>query len=85
MRLFRTERFKKLYRKLPDPIKKKLARQLSYLLQDIRHHSLQAKKMVNRPDIYEARVDIHNRFTFKVAGDRITLRVVGPHDVLRNP
>lgn len=85
MKLFRTARFKKLYKKLPQPIKKKITRQLKYLAHDFRHPSLRVKKMTGRPDIWEAAVDYHNRFTFKIVGDQIILRAVGPHDVLRNP
>lgn len=85
MRLFRTARFKKLYKRLPEPVKKKLTRQLRLLLENLRHPSLRAKKMTNRPDVWEAAVDIHYRFTFKIVGDRIILRAVGPHDVLRKP
>jgi len=40
--LKRTDRFKKLYKKLPTSIKKKVKRQLRFLAEDIRHPSLYA-------------------------------------------
>jgi hypothetical protein len=85
MKLFRTARFRSLYKKLPPPLKKKTDRKLKYLAKNLRHPSLRAKKMTNRPDIWEAAVDYHNRLTFKIVGNKIILRVVGPHDVLRKP
>jgi mRNA-degrading endonuclease RelE of RelBE toxin-antitoxin system len=83
--LARTDRFKKLYRKLPESIKKKVKRQLGFLAEDTRHRSLYAKKMSGREGIWEARVDFRHRMTFQIAGDRIILRAVGPHDLLKKP
>ena len=82
--LVRTDRFKKLYRKLPEAIRKKVKRQLRALAEDVGHPSLHTKRIKGREDIWEARVDIHHRMTFHMTGDRVTLRAVGPHDVLKN-
>ena len=60
-------------------------RQLEYLAQDIRHPGLRAKKVSGASDIWEARVDLHHRFTFKIVRDRVLLRRVGTHDILRKP
>ncbi|OGM29844.1 hypothetical protein A2630_04150 [Candidatus Woesebacteria bacterium RIFCSPHIGHO2_01_FULL_44_10] len=64
MRLFYTNRFEKLYKKLPEPIKTKLNRQLGFLAQDLRHPGLRAKKVSGAADVWEGRVDIHYRFTY---------------------
>lgn len=32
-------------------------------------------------EIFEARIDIHYRFTFEITQDTITLRTIGPHDI----
>ncbi|MCI0558957.1 MAG: hypothetical protein MN733_10710 [Nitrososphaera sp.] len=81
----RTDRFKKLYKRLPGPVRSKVNRQLKFLANDIRHPSLYAKKMSGREGVWEARVDKHNRMTFLIIGDRIILRAVGPHDILKKP
>lgn len=31
-------------------------------------------------DIFEARIDIHNRFTFEISDEFITFLTIGPHD-----
>jgi mRNA interferase RelE/StbE len=84
-RFFFTARFKKLFKKLPDSLKKKVNRQLKLLGENPQHPSLHAKKMVNTDNIWEARVDYQHRFTFKKTGDIIILRAVGSHDVLKTP
>ena len=81
----RTPRFKKSAKKLPASQKKKLAKQLRLLGEDLRHPSVGAKKMVNQKDIWEARVDRSYRFTFKMTGNKIILRVVGTHAIYRKP
>jgi mRNA interferase RelE/StbE len=83
--LERTDRFKKSYKRLPISIKKKVKRQLKFLAEDTRHPSLYTKKVRGSGNIWEARVDFHHRMTFRIANDRIILRGVGPHDVLRRP
>jgi mRNA-degrading endonuclease RelE of RelBE toxin-antitoxin system len=77
--------FEKAYRKLPAPIQRKVDKALELLLADFRHPSLQTKKMEGQADIYEARVDINYRVTFKIIGDTYKMRKVGTHDVLRSP
>lgn len=67
------------YKKLPLKIKLKADKQFLYLLKDYRHPSLRAKKMGGR-DIFEARIDIHYRFTFRVAEDEVYILTIGPHD-----
>lgn len=85
MTIRRTKSYVKQYTKLPERVRKKVDKQLARLIQNIRHPSLNAKKMSGRNDIWEARVDIHHRMTFQFANDMIVLRQVGAHDVLRKP
>ena len=66
MKLRRSCSFQKQYAKLPESIRKKLKRHLIYLIRDICHPTLQAKKMVNGESIWEARIDLHYRFTFQI-------------------
>jgi len=71
--------FKKQYKKLPSKIQAKFTKQLEFLLSNYRHSSLAAKKMsgLNK---YEARIDIHYRFTFEIEEREITFRTIGQHD-----
>jgi hypothetical protein len=41
--------------------------------------------MVDHCEIFEARVDIHNRLTFEIRGDTIHIRRVGTHEIYRQP
>ena len=84
-KLKRSKSFLKQYLKLPSPIRKKVDRQLRQLIQDMRHPTLQAKKMVNQADIWEARIDLHYRMTFTLEREVITLRRVGTHEIYRHP
>lgn len=83
MKLRSLKPFAKQYAKLPALVRKKFDRQLRYLAQDFRHPSIRAKKMVNRQDVWEGRVDYHYRFTFTVSSDTIVLRSVGTHAIYR--
>ncbi len=80
-----SDKFKRLYRKIPDDVKKKFARQIQLLLADPRNPSVRAQKMVNREDVWEARIDLHYRFTFKTTDTNITLGTIGTHEIYRNP
>lgn len=74
-----TSEFKKKYKKLPISVQKKFAKQLKLLIGNYRHPSLRTRKMVGI-DRFEARIDLHYRFTFELTSDTVTLRTVGPHD-----
>lgn len=80
-----TDRFKKLYKRLPASVQAKLKRQLVLLVENEQHPSLNTKKMQGKDAIWEARVDRKNRFTFYFQNNRIILRAVGPHDILKEP
>lgn len=64
---------------LPEHIQKKAHRQFSFLLSNYRHPSLRARKMAGR-GVFEARIDIHYRFTFVIYGEEIYVLTIGPHD-----
>lgn len=78
--------FRQTYQKLPAHIKEKVHKQLRHLSRDIRHPSLQAKKIKGTRDIWEARIDLQYRLSFEIIDKTIFLRVVGNHDaVLKHP
>lgn len=65
--------------KLPRSIQKKTHRQFSFLISDYRHPSLFSRKMGGQ-NIFEARIDIHYRFTFQIEEENIYILTIGPHD-----
>lgn len=66
--------------KLPKDIQRKANKQFTFLLSNFRHPSLRTRKM-GGSNMYEARIDIHYRFSFQVEGENIYILVIGPHDV----
>lgn len=85
MRLLRTDRFKKDFKKLPAPIQERTLKSLRLFVNDSRHPSLHTKKMEGVPGVWEMRVSDDYRITFQYAEEGVLLRRVGPHDILRIP
>jgi mRNA-degrading endonuclease RelE of RelBE toxin-antitoxin system len=63
----------KQYSALPPALKQKVDKQFEYLLSDIRHPSLHAKKYQGADDLWQARIDKDWRFYFFI---------VSPHYVI---
>ena len=84
-----TERsFDRDYARLPQSIQGRVDKQLTLLLADPQHGSLQTQKMrgkAGQANIWEARVTASYRFTFKIVGDTYRLRRVGTHEIYRKP
>ncbi len=78
-------RFERDYRKLSPELKIRVDRTLQQVELDLHYPSLHVKKMQGTDAIWESRVTRSCRSTFNVEGDRILLRTVGEHDVLKNP
>lgn len=66
-------------KKLPETTKRKLEKQLSYLLKNISHPSLRAKKFDEIRDIWQARVDDYYRFYFQIRKDVYRILTVIKH------
>lgn len=71
--------FRKQYKKLAPSIRKKFVKQLSFIVQNRKHPSLRSKKMQGN-ELFEARLDYHNRFIYKVVEKQIWFYAIGPHD-----
>jgi mRNA-degrading endonuclease RelE of RelBE toxin-antitoxin system len=81
-----TERFLKAYRQLPVEIKQKVKKTLRLLDEDARHPSLRVHPIKGFPGVYEARIDLKYRLSFKFDGNKRILRNVDNHDeCLKNP
>ena len=64
MKLGFAPHFQERVQGFPAEVRKKFYKQVGYLLRDIRHPSLHAKKYDERNGIWQARVDNHIRFYF---------------------
>lgn len=80
MRVFTVKPVDKQIKKLPDYIKKKVAKQFALLSRDLDHPSLRTKRM-SGTSMYEARIDYHYRFTFIIREDEIFIISIGMHDI----
>ena len=79
MRLRFTERADKDYAELPANIRKALAKQLRFLLANLRHPSLHAKKYSEAEDIWQARITRGWRFYFRIQDDEYVILSIIPH------
>lgn len=84
MRLRFTEPFRADYAHLPAAIQERIDRQLTTLLDDPRHPSLQIRKLRSDPrgKTWYGRITDDHRFTFEIQGDVYVLRRVGKHELI---
>lgn len=79
MKYQRAPRFKREYEKFPDAVQQALEKQLRFLLTDLRHPSLRAKKYDETLGIWQARVTDTVRFHFRIDGDTYRLLNIRKH------
>lgn len=79
MKISLTDTAGKQYKKLPSVTQRKVDKQISFLLINVRHPSLRTRKMTG-VDRFEARIDYHYRFTFRIQKKEIFILSIGPHD-----
>lgn len=79
MEIFYHKNFLHSLDSFPNSIKKKLKKQVNYLVRDIRHPSLHAKKFDESLDLWQARVDKGVRFYFTIEGDTYILTEIEYH------
>ncbi|HXF41856.1 MAG TPA: type II toxin-antitoxin system RelE/ParE family toxin [Blastocatellia bacterium] len=79
MKLEYTERFIKSLEDAPPQIRKGFYKQVRFLLEDLRHPSLRAKKYDESRNIWQARVTRDWRFYFRIAGDTYYLIDIMSH------
>lgn len=86
MRIVLTRSFERDYRDLPERLKQDVQKIAGLVVSNHRHPSLRAKKMKPKTlGTYEVRISKGYRMTFSLDGDKIIVRRVGSHDVLRKP
>ena len=79
MRVTFSERFRRSYESAPPHIQRAFDRRLEFLLQNLRHPSLGAKKYDRERGIWQARVNGGWRFYFTIEGDTYHLHDIIPH------
>jgi mRNA-degrading endonuclease RelE of RelBE toxin-antitoxin system len=86
MKIVRSPRFDRAYRKLPPEIRKKFQEKVRLLVEsNLTHPSLRIKKIQGTDRIFEASIDLKYRFTFEKIEAGLCLRVIGDHEVLGKP
>lgn len=86
MRIIRSPRFDRTYRRLPQEVQERFKEKIRLLASsNLTHPSLRIKKIKGAPGIWEATIDMNHRFTFEKMEDAIRLRVIGKHDVIEKP
>lgn len=78
MQIRTTSHFDRSYAKAPPAMKRAFLKQVAFLLDDIRHPSLRAKKY--DAERWQARVTRDWRFYFRIEGDAYMLL-----DIMRHP
>ena len=84
MKVERTKRFKRDYKKLPEAVKRQFGKQIRLLMENPRHPSLNSHKMQGY-FIWEARVSKDYRFTYIITEAAYILRRIGTHEIYKNP
>jgi mRNA-degrading endonuclease RelE of RelBE toxin-antitoxin system len=64
---------------LPPPIRKAIYKQAAFLVENLRHPSLRAKKYNEAEDKWQARVNQDWRFYFRIIGDVYVVTGITPH------
>lgn len=80
-----TPRFDRLFRRLPKAIRDATYEKLAAYLDNPAHPSLRVKRIRGTDRIWEMTITMNYRLTFEVEGERVILRRIGTHDILRRP
>ena len=79
MRVVFSDRAIKNLKDAPAPIRRAFEKQLGFLLGNLHHPSLRAKKFDESSDLWQGRVSRDWRFYFTITGDVYRIESVTPH------
>jgi plasmid maintenance system killer protein len=79
MRWSHTRRSERDYREAPPAVRHAFDKQVRFLVNDLHHPSLRAKKYDEAKDLWQARVNRDWRFYFLVDRDLYTIVTIVPH------
>lgn len=74
-----TERAAQDYEEAIPAVRKAFDKQMKFLLENLRHPSIQAKKIDETKDIWQGRVNQDWRFFFKIVGGTYVVIRIVPH------
>ena len=80
-----TRGFTRLFRGLPDEVRQATYQKLGLFVDNRAHPSLRVKRVKGTPGVWEMSITMNYRVTFEVDDERVILRAIGTHDVLRKP
>ena len=63
----------------PLPVQKAFIKQINFLVRNLKHPGLHAKKYNEADDIWQARVNDDWRFYFRIAADTYRISELKPH------
>ena len=79
MNLQFTSRARKEYLALPEKLQRATDKQIDYLLKNLRHPSLRAKKYDESDDRWQARITRDHRFYFQIVDDIYVIVAITRH------
>ena len=79
MKIFLTERAIKDLENAPSAVQRAFEKQLRFLVSNLHHPSLRAKKYYEAKDLWQARVNRDWRFYFNIARDTYVIRDIISH------
>ena len=79
MKLVYSERFLEALRDAPSPVQQAFLKQSQFLLRDIRHPSLRAKKYDEALGLWQARVNRNWRFYITIEGNEYRMQAITTH------
>jgi mRNA-degrading endonuclease RelE of RelBE toxin-antitoxin system len=79
MRVRYSQRFLRQYASAPAEVRKAIEKQCGFLLENLSHPSLHAKKYDEALGLWQARVNRNWRFYFTIEGEEYRLHDVRPH------
>ena len=80
MKSFTTDKFRKLYRNLPEESRKQAREAYKQFIENPQHPSLHFKRVRAGKSVYSARIDIDYRVLGILTGDEIVWFWIGKHD-----
>jgi len=78
-------RFRRDYKKLSPQSQKRINQALLQMERDLKHPSLETKKLKGTNSVWEARASKSLRITFNLKGKLIILRTVGEYKIINRP
>lgn len=79
MKLLYSGRARQDYRSLPKSVRKAANKQFNFLLDNLTHPSIRAKKYDESRDVWQGRVNKNYRFYFKIFGGNYEIIAILKH------